>query len=297
VKELKGGWKAQILKLKNGPFKIKRPQLGKEVEMLRQGVHCLKSHAILALVFALGLLFLYPTPVYAMHIAEGILPANWAAIWYVIAAVFVFIGIRMIRKRTKEVKGLVPLLGLTGAAIFLISVFPIPVPVSGSCSHPCGTPLGAILVGPFISTVLGAIALLIQALFLAHGGISTWGANIVSMALVGSFVGFGAFTLFRRFNAPIFVAAFAAGLFGDWATYATTSFELASALHGAGSLWNMFGAIAVAFAPTQLPLGILEGLFTGGAVTLVYQRRPELLSYIIPRTFEPRPTLTKGDSR
>jgi len=254
------------------------------------------SHLALALVLVLGLLFLYPTPVYAMHIAEGILPANWAAVWYVIAVIFVAIGIRIIKKKTREVRGLMPLLGVAGAAIFLISVFPVPVPVTGSCSHPCGTPLGAILVGPFISTVLGALALLIQALFLAHGGISTWGANIVSMALVGSFVGFGAFVLFRRFNAPIFVAAFAAGLFGDWATYATTSFELASALHGTGSLWGMFGVIAIAFAPTQLPLGILEGLFTGGVVTLVYQRRPELLSQIIPSAFKPIPSAVKGGS-
>jgi cobalt/nickel transport system permease protein len=212
-----------------------------------------------------------------MHIAEGILPANWAAVWYVIAIIFLVIGIIIIRRKTREVRGLIPLLGVTG-----------------SCSHPCGTPLGAILVGPFISTVLGAIALLIQALFLAHGGFSTWGANIVSMALVGSFVGFGVFVLFKKFHAPIFVAAFAAGILGDWATYATTAFELASALHGTGSLWSMFGSIAVAFAPTQLPLGILEGLFTGGVVVLVYQRRPELLSRIVPNAFRTIPSTVKG---
>ncbi len=265
-------------------------------EMLKKRGYWLRAPIALALVLALGL-FLCPAPAYAMHIAEGILPASWCAIWYVIAAIFVVFGIIIIRKKTREIRGLMPLLGISGALIFLISVFPIPVPVSGSCSHPCGTPLGAILVGPFISTVLGALALLIQALFLAHGGISTWGANIVSMAVVGSFAGFGAFILFRRFNAPIFVAAFAAGLFGDWATYATTSFELASALHGTGSLWGMFGAIALAFAPTQLPLGILEGLFTGGVVTFVYQRRPELLSQIIPKAFKPVPTPVKGGSQ
>src|SRR4030042_2005641 len=227
--------------------------------MLSRSARWLRAHVALVLVFVLGLLLLYPAPAHAMHIAEGILPANWAALWYVVAFAFVIPGIYFISRKTKDIKGLMPLLGISGAAIFLISVFPIPVPISGSCSHPCGTPLGAILVGPFISTVLGALALLIQALFLAHGGISTWGANIVSMALVGSF---GVFILFRKFHAPIFVAAVAAGIFGDWATYATTSFELASALHGTGSLWGMFGAIAVAFAPTQLPLGILEELFT-----------------------------------
>jgi cobalt/nickel transport system permease protein len=230
-----------------------------------------------------------------MHIAEGILPISWAAIWYGIAAVFVGIGIYLIKRRTAGNRSLIPLLGLAGAAIFLISVFPVPVPIAGTCSHPCGTPLGAILVGPFISTTLGALALLIQALFLAHGGISTWGSNIVSMALVGSFVGFGAFLLFRRFNVPIFLAAFAAGLFGDWATYATTAFELSSALHGDSSLWTMFATICVAFAPTQLPLGILEGLFTGGVVTIVYQRRPELLSYV-PGFGKPRPDFAGGEN-
>ncbi len=262
--------------------------------MLNKSVHRVRNRIASGLAVALGLLFLYPTPAYAMHIAEGILPAKWAAIWYAIAVIFLAIGVIIIRKKTREVRGLMPLLGVAGAVIFLISVLPIPVPVTGSCSHPCGTPLGAILVGPFISTVLGALALLIQALFLAHGGISTWGANIVSMALVGSFAGFVVFVLFRKFNAPIFVAAFAAGLFGDWATYATTAFELASALHGTGSLWGMFGAIALAFAPTQLPLGILEGLFTGGVVVLVYQRRPELLSRIIPSAFKPAPSAVEG---
>ncbi len=235
---------------------------------------------IVPIMVVLGILLLYPTPAYAMHIAEGILPASWAALWFIPATVFVGIGIYVIKQKTRETKSLVPLLGLSGAAIFLISVLPIPVPIAGTCSHPCGTPLGAILLGPFISTTLGALALLIQALFLAHGGLTTWGANIGSMALVGSFAGFGAFMLLKRLNVSIFLAAFAAGLFGDWATYATTAFELASALHGNASLWNMFAAIATAFAPTQLPLGILEGLFTGGVVTLVYQRRPELLSYV-----------------
>ena len=265
--------------------------------MISRTTHRLKIHLILPLVFALGLFFLYPTPAYAMHIAEGILPANWAVVWYVIAFIFVAWGIRLIRKKTKKVKGLIPLLGLAGAAIFLISVFPIPVPFSGTCSHPCGTPLGAILVGPFISTVLGAVALFIQALFLAHGGFSTWGANIVSMAVVGSFVGFGVFMLLRRFNAPIVVAAFAAGLLGDLATYLTTAFELALALHGTGSLWGMFGTISVAFAPAQLPLGILEGIFTAAVVVIVYQRRPELLTHLIPRSIKPMPDEVKEDSQ
>ncbi len=56
----------------------------------------LKSSFFLALLFASGFLLLTPTPAYAMHIAEGILPLKWAAIWYVVAAIFVVIGIGVI---------------------------------------------------------------------------------------------------------------------------------------------------------------------------------------------------------
>ena len=40
------------------------------------------------------------------------MPANWAAIWYVIAAVFVVIGIIKIIRRAREIKGLISLLGV-----------------------------------------------------------------------------------------------------------------------------------------------------------------------------------------
>jgi cobalt/nickel transport system permease protein len=162
-----------------------------------------------------------------------------------------------------------------------MSALPIPVPIAGSCSHPCGTPLAAILVGPFASTVLGALALLLQALFMSHGGLSTLGANIISMSVVGSFIGFGVFVLARKFKTPVFIAGLLAGLLGDWATYSITSFELASSLSGTGSMWDMFGAICLAFAPTQLPLGIFEGLITGGVVSLISERRPDVLSRIM----------------
>ena len=230
-----------------------------------------------AALCALALFVFVPKPVAAMHIAEGILPANWAILWYIIALPVILIGIRLISSQTQQNRKILPLLGLAGAAVFLISAFPVPVPVAGTTSHPVGTPLAAILLGPFIAAVLGAIALLFQALFLSHGGLSTWGANILSMAVVGGFVGFTVFFLLRKVGVSLMLAAFAAGILGDWATYAMTSFELATALAEPGGFWPMWGSLVAAFAPTQLPLGFLEGLFTAGVVVAIQQRRPELL--------------------
>ena len=126
--------------------------------------------------------------------------------------------------------------------------------------------------------VVASIALLLQALFLCHGGLTTLGANVFSMGVVGAFSAYFTFHLLRRMRVPIVPAAMAAGLISDWATYATTSFELASALHAKRlACWTMFAAIALSFVPTQLPLGIIEGVVTAGAYRFVLSRRPELL--------------------
>jgi cobalt/nickel transport system permease protein len=234
--------------------------------------------AVLVLVLAV-----FVSPARAMHISEGILPLGWAALWLAIALPFVALGLRELRRFKESSRHAMPLIGLVGAAVFIISCMPVPVPIAGSCSHPCGTGLAAILVGPFITVLITSIALLLQALFLAHGGLTTLGADICSMGLAGAFIGWGIFRLARAFGVPVFVAAFAAGLLSDWATYSTTSLQLASALHGTGSFSSMFTALLLAFMPTQIPLGLFEGVITAGAYTFVMSRRPDLIPLLMVR--------------
>lgn len=228
-------------------------------------------------LFTFGLLFLFPQNTFAMHISEGILPFKWAGLWYLVALPFLIKGIFDIKKKSKGSASFKPFLGLMGAVVFIISCMPVPVPTAGTCSHLAGTGISAILLGPIMSIFVTSIALLIQALFLAHGGITTWGADIVSMGIAGSFAAYFAFKILRKFKAPLFVCGFVAGLLANWATYTTTSFELAQALHGSKPMFPLFITILIAFIPTQLPLGILEGFLTAGMIVFVYKRRPDIL--------------------
>jgi cobalt/nickel transport system permease protein len=230
-------------------------------------------------------LTLFPVPcslftasdAHAMHISEGILPFNWAAVWFAVAIPFVALGLRRLKILSKTDLSFKPLVGLMAAIVFVISCMPIPVPTAGTCSHPAGTGISGILVGPAISILVTAAALLIQALFLAHGGLSTWGANIVSMGVAGSFAGYLTFRALRSLKVNMAVAAFMAGVLADWATYLATSVELASGIRGDSPFLPLFYKILVAFIPTQLPLGILEGAMTSGMVVLLYKKRPDLL--------------------
>lgn len=218
-----------------------------------------------------------PGPAWAMHIADGILPPAWAAGWWLAALPFLWLGIRDLKSLGLSGSGSKPFIGLIGAATFIISCMPVPVPFAGTTSHPCGTGLAAVLIGPRLTVVVASVALALQAIFLAHGGISTMGANLISMGVVGAFAGMAAFRAARALGFELPASAFAAGLFSDWATYASTAFQLALALHGDGPFGAMFGAVIVAFVPTQLPLGIIEGFVSAAACRFIIARRPELL--------------------
>lgn len=218
-----------------------------------------------------------------MHIPEGLIPAQQAAAWYAPAAAFVGAGLVGLKRRLAIQPSARPLIGLLGAFVFVISLMPIPVPGLGTVSHPCGTPMAAILLGPLTATVLGSVALLLQALFFAHGGITSWGANIISMAVGGSFAGFAAFRISRRAGLGLGISAGMAGFIGDLVTYGLTSLQLALALHGDEPVSYVWGAAFASFVPTQVPLAIAEALFTAGVVVFIANQRAEILEGVVVR--------------
>ena len=211
-----------------------------------------KTQILLAALPAAALAI--PFPAYAMHIMEGALPARFCVAWGLICLPFLLAGFFSIRKTVRENRRAVTLLAMSGAFIFVISSLKIPS-VSGSCSHMTGTGLGAILFGPSAVSVLGILVLIFQAILLAHGGLTTLGANTFSMAIAGPIVSWAVYKLLRKANAPAAVAVFAAAALGDLFTYVVTSVQL-------GVVNGGIGKFLMVFAVTQIPLAIAEGLLT-----------------------------------
>ena len=215
--------------------------------------------AALALLLA-GAQIAYAKP-QEMHIMEGFLSPFWAAFWFAVAAPFWVVGFRRVSLLVAEKPETRLLLGLAGAFTFVLSALKMPS-VTGSSSHPTGTGLGAILFGPSIMSVLGGIVLLFQALLLAHGGLTTLGANTVSMGIVGPIAGWAVWRGLAG-RSPTWLAVFLAAVLPDWLTYVTTSLQLALAypdpIGGIVASFVKFGTI---FAVTQVPLAISEGILT-----------------------------------
>lgn len=198
----------------------------------------------------------------AMHIMEGYLPVKYSLLWVVVSLPFVLYGIKSIKSRLNENPRNITLIAMAGAFIFVISSLKIPS-VTGSCSHMTGTGLGAILFGPSIVAVLGLIVLLFQALLLAHGGITTIGANTFSMSIAGPIITFIIYKFCLKMKVNKRIAIFLGAMLGDLATYCVTSLQLAMAFpsENGGVLVSAVKFLGV-FAPTQLPLSIIEGILT-----------------------------------
>ena len=199
-------------------------------------------------------LVLLTAPASAMHIAEGMLPKPWAFGWMAVCLPFIVAGFLSIKKKVAASPRAKVLLAMCGAFAFVLSALKI-ASFNGSCSHPTGVGLGAILFGPTATTVLGLIVLLFQALLLAHGGITTLGANVFSMAIAGPFVSWGVYLLLKKLGAKPAVSVFCAAALGDLVTYVVTSFQL-------GVVYGNYVEYLSIFAVTQIPLAIAEGLLT-----------------------------------
>ncbi|NVM77051.1 cobalt/nickel transport system permease protein [Duganella sp. SG902] len=197
-----------------------------------------------------------------MHIMEGFLPPAHALGWTAVSLPFLAWGLRSVGRDLHAHPERRMLLGVAAAFAFLLSALKLPS-VTGSCSHPTGVGLGAALFGPAAMVPVGFVVLLFQALLMAHGGLTTLGANVFSMAVVGPFVSYGVLRAASSLGVGRSAAVFLAACLGDLATYVTTSLQLALAFPAAvGGIGVSFAKFAGIFALTQVPIAISEGLLT-----------------------------------
>lgn len=210
-----------------------------------------------------------------MHIAEGMLSYKWSGFWWAVVSPFLFIGLYHINKIKRFKPLYLPLLSTTAAAVFIFSMIPLPVPFTGTTSHPVATGLASLLLGFFATVVISFISLLIQAVFLGHGGLTTLGADIFSMGVVGAGVALWIFYFFKKIKLPLGSRVFLSAFFADIAVYIVTAGQLAMSLSGS------FIKFILLILPIQLPIAILEGLITAGIIKYIYIHKRDIVGHLL----------------
>jgi cobalt/nickel transport system permease protein len=202
-----------------------------------------------------------------MHISEGILPLPQAAIYSVLATPFVIASFRQLRSRKmiNPDHTQIPL-PLIAAILFAATLLPVPVPVAGATSHMCAVPILALLFGPVAVIAPTAVVLALQALFFAHGGLTTLGANILTLGVIGSFSAVRFYRGFRALHLPWILAAGLSCALGDALVYVGDALILGQALSGQTSFGVITVSVLLGFAPVQAPLAILEGFLLSSSL-------------------------------
>jgi cobalt/nickel transport system permease protein len=197
-----------------------------------------------------------------MHISEGFLPLSHCIAWGAAALVPTVVSVRAISKELDKKRENRVLLAASAAFLFTLTALRMPS-ITGSSSHPTGTAVGTYLFGPSAMPALALVTLVFQALLLAHGGLTTLGANLFSLGVVGPWAMWLLLRLLLRMGWKRDRCIFLSTVVGDLATYVTTACQLALAYpspHGgyAASFVKFLGVFLI----TQIPISIAEGLLT-----------------------------------
>ncbi len=194
---------------------------------------------------------------------EGYLPLPHALAWSAVGLGILGWSLRQLRHKIQTEPEAFMLIGAAAGYCFVLSSLKIPS-VLGSSSHPTGIALGTLLLGAAAMVPIGFLVLLFQAMLLAHGGLTTLGANLFSLSLLGAGAAVLGQKTIRNLGLACYWQGFGAALLSSLATYVGTSLQLGFAFSGGPMHWFESSAQFLwVYGPTQVPLAILEGLLTG----------------------------------
>ena len=212
-----------------------------------------------------------------MHLAEGVLPLGQGLAWSAAAAPAVYWSLRGEQRTRRDTPSSSVIMAGATSLLFAGTLLPLPVPVVGATSHICLTPVLALVVGVRRIVWPTFFVLLLQAVFFAHGGLTTLGVNTLTLGLLGPLVTVGLRALLQRLGVDgALLLAIACGA-GGLSVYVADAAVLAVALSDAAAPATTFGAVLIGFAPVQVPLAVLEAVASVGIVRLLATRRPDLL--------------------
>ncbi len=201
-----------------------------------------------------------------MHLPDGILSFEQAIAYWIITLIIISIFFYKFSKDENKQKRII--------SIALFSVFTIVV-TSVSVPSPLGVPIHfflipmiAILLGPLSSTIVSFVTLIMQALALNMGGITSLGANFLVMGFILSVATYGFYRLFLYINEKL-------------AIYASTVIGIMFATFGQIAILVISGAmnfdmLLSTLLPFYLFISIIEGFANVVIITAIDRIKPEI---------------------
>lgn len=197
-----------------------------------------------------------------MHISDGILSTPVLLAGVSATAFGCALGLRRIEPER------IPQVALVSSVLFVAAL--VHFPIGPSSVHLVLNGLAGVMLG-WAAFPAMVVALLLQAVMFGFGGLTVLGINAINLALPGVLCGL-LFDQVRRRGHPR-LTLIAAGAAGGSAVLLSGLLTVLSIRIGA----PQFGASAWLVLAANLPVAIIEAVFTASAVGLVLKVKPEAL--------------------
>lgn len=208
-----------------------------------------------------------------MHIPDGFLTLYVTIPAFIITIIFWAISFKKIKITDQQV----PIMGLLTALFFAAMMMNYPI-IGGTTAHLLGGASIGLIIGPFAGLISVTIILVLQAFLFGDGGLTTLGANVLNMGIIGVFIPCILFLvmnkLFKGTGKKLYAMIFISAFVGDVLAAIAAGTEL-----GLSTPTFQYGlSIAVpAMAINHSIIGVAEGIVTVVLIGTLLKLRPDVL--------------------
>lgn len=209
-----------------------------------------------------------------MHIPDGFLTLYVIVPTFIITIIFWIISFKKIKITDQQV----PIMGLLTALFFAAMMMNYPI-IGGTTAHLLGGASIGLILGPYAGCISVTIILVLQALLFGDGGLTTLGANVLNMGIIGVFVPCILFLAMNKVfkaktNGTLYAMIFISAFVGDVLAAVSAGTEL-----GLSTPTFQYGlSVAVpAMAINHSIIGVAEGIVTVILIGALLKLRPDVL--------------------
>jgi cobalt/nickel transport system permease protein len=207
-----------------------------------------------------------------LHAPDGFLSVPVAIAMWVATLIVLAIAVRNTNRTLDE--RAVPLMGVMAAFIFAAQMFNFQV-IGGTSGHLLGGVLAAVLLGPWVGTLVMTCVVAVQALIFQDGGLVVMGANIFNMGVVGTLGGYAVYRGLAGLLGGEDRARLPAAAIAAW--IAVEAGAIAMALQLGVSGISPLEIALPAMAGIHALIGIGEAAITAAALGFIAVTRADLL--------------------
>lgn len=210
-----------------------------------------------------------------MHMNDALISPAVAGTIGIISAATLAVALKKVKHSSSN--GIIPLMGVMGAFIFVAQMINFAIPGTGSSGHIIGAIILAAILGPWAAITVLSTVLIIQCLLFADGGLMALGCNIFNMGILPCLIAYPLLfkpfirypVSFAKLSAISVLTCVCAMELGALALVAETTISGITALP--------MGKFLLFMLPIHFVIGICEGMATATIIYYIQEHQPSLL--------------------